>query len=119
MGNETITKFDDLRVYQQAYELALRCHKLTRTFPEYEKRELGSQLRRAAVSIPANIAEGYGRKNSNKEFKHFLRNALGSSNEMIVLLRMSRDLGYLSETSIIDEYDILGKQLFRLIERWK
>ena len=45
-------------------------------------------MRRAAVSIPANIAEGYGRKNSSAEFKHFLRNALGSSNEISVLLKL-------------------------------
>ena len=118
VGDEKIKSFEDLRVYQQAYELVLKCHELTRTFPEYEKRELGSQIRRAAVSIPANIAEGYGRKNSAKEFKHFLRNALGSSNEMIVLLKISRDLGYLGEVGIIEEYDTLGKQLFKLIERW-
>lgn len=47
--------------------------------PEYERRELGYQLRKAAISIPANIAEGYGRKESEAEFKHFLRNALGSN----------------------------------------
>ena len=118
VGNEKISSFEDLRVYQLAYELTLKCHDLTRTFPEQEKREIGYQIRRAAISIPANIAEGYGRKNSAKEFKHFLRNALGSSNEMIVLLKLSRDLGYLNEASIIEEYDTLGKQLFKLIERW-
>ena len=116
--NEKISSFEDLRVYQQAYELTLRCHQLTRTFPEHEKREIGYQIRRASISIPANIAEGYGRKNSAKEFKHFLRNALGSSNEMIVLLKISRDLGYIEDASIIDDYDRLGKQIFTLIERW-
>ncbi len=70
MGDK-IRSYEDLIVYQKAYNLALQAHKLTNTFPEYEKRELGYQIRRAAVSIPANIAEGYGRKNSIKEFKHF------------------------------------------------
>ncbi len=118
MGDK-IKSFEDLIVYQKAYNLALQAHKLANTFPENEKRELGYQIRRAAVSIPANIAEGYGRKNSAKEFKHFLRNALGSSNELIVLLKLSRDLGYTATSNIIEDYDILGKQLFTLIEKWE
>ena len=119
MGEKKIKSFEDLIVYQKSYQLVLRSHKLTNTFPENEKRELGYQIRRAAVSIPANIAEGYGRKNSSKEFKHFLRNALGSSNEMIVLLKLSRDLGYTQDSKIIEEYEVLGKQLFKLIEKWE
>lgn len=119
MGEEKIKSFEDLIVYQKAYQLVLKAHVLTNTFPENEKRELGYQIRRAAVSIPANIAEGYGRKNSAKEFKHFLRNALGSSNEMIVLLKLSKDLGYMQDGKIIEDYDVLGKQLFRLIEKWE
>ncbi len=114
-----IKSYEDLEVYKRGYRLALETHSITRNFPEWERRELGNQLRRAAVSIPANIAEGYGRKNSDKEFKHFLRNALGSSNEMIVLLNLSKDLGYLTETKVIEEYDILGKQLYKLIEKWE
>ena len=119
MGEDKIKSFEDLIVYQKAYSLVLQVYNLMNTFPENEKRELGYQIRRAAVSIPANIAEGYGRKNSSREFKHFLRNALGSSNEMIVLLKLSRDLGYLQDEKVIENYDILGKQLFRLIEKWE
>ena len=119
VGDEKIRTYEDLRVYQQAYKLVLQTYELTRTYPEQEKREIGNQIRRAAISIPANIAEGYGRKNSAKEFKHFLRNALGSSNEMIVLLKLSYELGYLKESKIIENYEALGKQLFRLIENWE
>ena len=95
---------------------------MTLEFPRHEMYELGSQLRRAATSIPLNIAEGYGRKSAVAEFKHFLRNALGSANEVKVLLEMIKDLGHM-ETKEFEEmpetYDHLAKQLYRLIESWK
>ena len=116
---EKISSFHDLKVYQKSYQLALEVHKITRTFPDMERYELGAQLRRAAVSIPANIAEGYGRKKSNAEFKHFLRNALGSCNEVQVLLSLSKDLGYIADNDYVKQYDELGKQIYRLIEVWK
>ena len=118
MGEDKIRTFEDLVVYRKGYELALKSYRLTSTFPSQERYELGHQIRTASVSIPANIAEGYGRKDSEKEFKHFLRNALGSTNEMIVLLRLSRDLGYTEDESLVAEYDVLGKQLFSLIAKW-
>ena len=114
-----ITSYRDLMVFQKSYVLALQVHKQTREFPEIERYELGHQLRKAAVSIPANIAEGYGRKNSSTEFKHFLRNALGSSNEMTVLLSIAKDLGYTQDDQLLSEYDQLGKQIYRLIESWQ
>ena len=119
MGESGISSFHDLKVYQKGYRLALEVHRIARTLPDPEKYELGAQLRRAAVSIPANIAEGYGRKNSQAEFKHFLRNALGSSNEMQVLLTLASDLGYLSNTELSDQYNELGKQIYSLIQVWQ
>jgi four helix bundle protein len=116
---EKISSFNNLKVYQKSYQLALEIHKITRTFPDIERYELGTQLRRSAVSIPANIAEGYGRKKSNAEFKHFLRNALGSCNEVQVLLSLSKDLGYIADDEYVQQYDELGKQIYRLIEVWK
>ena len=86
-----------LEVYQKAYKLSLEIHRVTQTFPEFERYELGSQLRRATLSIVLNIAEGYGRKDTKAEFQHFLRIALGSCNETLVLLEMSKDLNYLTE----------------------
>jgi four helix bundle protein len=115
---EKISSFNNLKVYQKSYQLALEIHKITRTFPDIERYELGTQLRRSAVSIPANIAEGYGRKKSNAEFKHFLRNALGSCNEVQVLLSLSKDLGYIADDEYVQQYE-LGKQIYRLIEVWK
>lgn len=118
-----IKSFRDLKVYQKAYQLSITVNKLSLSLlPRHELYELGSQLRRAAISIPLNIAEGYGRKDSNKEFKHFLRNALGSCNEIQVLLEMLRDLEYLEKGAyeeLNEAYDHVGRQLYKLIQTWK
>ena len=117
-----IQSYKDLEVYRKSYQAALSMHQMTLEFPRHEMYELGSQLRRAATSIPLNIAEGYGRKSAVAEFKHFLRNALGSCNEVKVLLEMIKDLGYLKEEifqETYETYDHLARQLFRLIESWK
>ena len=117
-----IRNYKDLIVYRKGFELAVKAHRLTKTFPKHERYELGSQIRRAAVSIPANIAEGYGRKKSAAEFKHFLRNALGTCNEVCVLLDIARELNYLDtddKLKYLVEYDILGKQIYKLIETWQ
>ena len=111
--------YKNLDVYKRAYKLALDVHRLTQTFPNLEKHELGSQLRRAAVSITLNIAEGYGRKDSAGEFQHFLRNALGSCNEVRVIAELCKDLGYIEESmyqALEEQYQIVGKQLYRLRE---
>ena len=116
-----IKSFYDLKVYQRSYRLALEAHRIALQLPEIERYELASQLRRSAVSIPLNIAEGYGRKNSKAEFKHFLRNSLGSCNEVRVLLDMLKDLSYIDNElyeQLGEDYDILGKQLNTLIQRW-
>ena len=115
-----IKTFNDLKVYQKSYKLALKVHRITYTFPHTEKYELGSQLRRAAVSIPANIAEGYG--NTNKEFKRYLKIANGSSNEVRVYIEMSYDLEYINKEirdQLLGEYEIVGKQLYSLQSNWK
>ena len=114
--------YKGLEVYQRAYKMAKEVHQITQTFPVMERRELGSQLRRASVSIVLNIAEGYGRKDSQREFQYFLRNALGSCNEVRVLLELIRDIGYLTEPKYLqieEQYEIVGKQLYRLRERNK
>ncbi|MFX4263721.1 four helix bundle protein [Pelotomaculum propionicicum] len=118
--NNVVTGYGNLEVYKSAFGLAIKLHKITLLFPDYEKYELGSQLRRAAVSVALNIAEGYGRKDSLKEFQHYLRNALGSCNEVCVLLDIVKALGYIQEASykeVFEEYDILGKRIYRLREK--
>ena len=117
-----IKHYKDLRVYQISYDLALKVYKTTLDFPDFEKYELGAQLRRAALSIPANIAEGYGKKDSVNEFKRFLKISLGSNNEVKVMLDFAKDLKYLDEqkyTYLFRKYEELGKQIYSLIQNWK
>jgi four helix bundle protein len=116
-----IESYRDLRVYQISYAQALAVHRLTLRFPDFEKYELGSQLRRSAVSIPVNIAEGYGKKSSTADFKRYLLMAQGSKDEVKVLLEMSKDLGYMDEKTFKElwiQYDELGKQLYAMIQKW-
>ena len=117
-----IGSYKDLRIYQRSYELALEIHKITAKFPVQERRELGSQLRRAATSVPINIAEGYGRKRSPEDFKRFLVIALGSNNEVSVILDLVRDLGYLQKEDhlrLAQEYTEIGKGINKLIQVWR
>jgi four helix bundle protein len=119
---KVIRSYHDLDVYKRSYKLALDIHKMSFDLPQRERFELSTQIRRAAVSIPLNIAEGYGRKDSEKEFKHFARNSLGSCNEVQVLLAMLKDLSYIKQEvyeSFSEEYIILGKQLTVLIKKWQ
>ena len=114
-----IKTFYDLTVYKKGYNLSLKIHQLSLTFPKIERYELGSQLRRAAVSIPANIAEGYG--GSSQEFKRYLRIANGSCNEVRVYLDMVKDLGYLEKErceELKESYERLSKQLYSLHKKW-
>ena len=117
-----ITSYKDLEVYKESYSTALEMHKMTREYPEYEKYEMGGQLRRAAMSIPMNIAEGYGKKESILDFKRFLRMSLGSCNEVQVLLDFSKDLNYIRDEQhqiMWERYNVLGKRISTLIEKWK
>lgn len=114
--------YKDLEVYNKSFKLAIGIHKLTMMFPKHELYELGSQLRRAALSVPLNIAEGHGRSIYQRDFKKFIVNAIGSCNEVIVLLEMIKELDYISEAKhaeLYKEYDYLGKQLYKLAQYLK
>ena len=86
----------NLAVWQKAMEFVTLLYKYTATFPQHELFGLVSQMRRAAVSITSNIAEGYGRS-SNNDLVHFLHNSLGSSNELDTQITIACSLGYLTE----------------------
>ena len=87
--------YKNLMVWQQAILLATEVYKLTSTFPKSEVYGLASQIRRAAVSIPSNIAEGYGRS-TNADLVHFLYMALGSSNEVDTQMVIAMNVGYIT-----------------------
>ena len=91
----SINSFEDLTVFQRAYEISLEIHKASLQFPQVEQYALADQLRRASKSICANIAEGFGKqRRSNVEFMRFLLMAIGSADEMQVWTRYCKDLAY-------------------------
>src|SRR6266849_5238874 len=117
-----IGSYRDLRIYQQSYQAALEIHQVTLRFPAFERGELGSQLRRASKSVAINIAEGYGRKRSAVDFKRFLGIALGSCDEVSVLLDFSHDLKYLPDEAHAEfkrRYVEIGKGINKLIQVWR
>ena len=107
----------DLIVWQKSMELTRIIYTLTKRFPQGEIFGLTNQIRRAVVSIPSNIAEGFGR-NSDKQFIHFLKIAKGSAAELETQLLISRDLSYLTAKdakSTLALYDEIARMLGALI----
>ena len=103
--------YRDLIVWQKAMVLVTEIYKVSKSFPRREDYGLTSQLRRCAVSIPSNIAEGYGR-NSRNEYIRFLQIASGSLYELQTQLEIAANLGYLKK----DEFELLYEST-REIER--
>jgi four helix bundle protein len=89
-----LKNYKDLKVWQKAYELCITIYKLTKHFPKEEAYGLTSQIRRSAVSVPSNIAEGYGRK-TTQEYLQSLYIAYGSHCELETQVLLSKDLGYI------------------------
>lgn len=109
--------YRDLIAWQKGIGLVAEIYKVTQAFPKEELYGLTSQLRRAAVSVPSNIAEGQGRK-SKAEFRHFLHNAAGSLMEIETQLTIAKVLGYLSadaEAELLDKTNELGRIINGLI----
>lgn len=101
--------FKELKVWEKAHKLAVAIYKATLTFPKTEVYGLTSQMRRACVSIPANIAEGCGRR-GEVEFARFLQIAMGSSSELEYLLLLTRELNLLSS----GEYEQLTNEVIEV-----
>jgi four helix bundle protein len=103
-----IKDFKDLVVWQKAMEAVVEVYKLTKSLPEEETFVLGNQMRRAAISIPSNIAEGQAR-NSSKEFIRFLAIAKGSKSELETQLILCQRIGYLTENEISSVINLLAE----------
>ena len=108
--------FRELRVWQAAMDLVEKIYRLTREFPKEEMYGLSSQLRRASVSVPSNIAEGHTREHL-KEYLHHLSMAQASLSEVDTQLEIARRLHYITPTqlnSINRDLVALGKQMYSL-----
>jgi four helix bundle protein len=107
--------FKDLIVWQKAYKLVLEIYKITKDFPKYEIYGLAQQMRRAVISIPSNIAEGYGRQ-YNKEYKQFLSMSYGSLCELETQYLLSIDLNYIKKNLIVENLmKEVGGMLYRML----
>ena len=107
---EKARTFQDLAVWQKAHLIVLEIYELSKGFPKCERYGLTSQIRRSAISIPANIAEGF-KKNSRMEKARFMNIAQGSLEETRYFLILIRDLDYGNTSHLMDEIDQIGKML--------
>jgi len=99
--SKVLKNYRELKVWQKAYQVCIDIYKITKVFPREERYGLTSQIRRAAVSVPSNIAEGYGRK-TTQEYIQALYIAYGSNCELETQILLSGDLGYI-------KLDVLNK----------
>ncbi|MDI7259765.1 MAG: four helix bundle protein [Thermodesulfobacteriota bacterium] len=105
----------DLEVWKQSIDLVTDIYRITEGFPKNEGFGLTSQIRRASVSVPANISEGAAR-NSTKEFIQFLYIGLGSLSELETLLIISENLRFIQSEPFLNRITALRKMLIRLIQ---
>ena len=114
---ERIDSYRDLRVWKEAMGLAVQCYEMIKTFPREEMFGLVTQIRRAAASVPANIAEGYGRE-STCSYAQFLRTAQGSLKELETHFLLATRVDLISEAKsepLIRQSDVVGRMLRGLI----
>ena len=119
MDSQKIKNFKDLRIWQEAVLFAEQIYKITKEFPKDELYGIVNQMRRAAVSIPSNIAEGFMRYH-NKEFKQFLFIALGSSAEIETQLIVSHKLQYITEkklSMLSEKSDKINRMIMALVKK--
>jgi four helix bundle protein len=108
-----VRSFRDLLVWQRAMQMCVAVYRLTKGFPRDEGYGLTSQIRRAAVSVPSNIAEGHGRL-STGEYRQFLGMARGSNFELQTQLEIARALGY-GDSKMVDEAEGLSLEVGKMI----
>ena len=113
-----VKSVEELEVFIRSHQIVLEIYKMTKTLPRDEQFGLIQQMRRAAVSICANLYEGAHRL-SSKEYRTFVGYSRGSTGEMIYYMLLARDLGYISNDqycNITERLNIIGKMLTRLAE---
>lgn len=114
-----IKSFRDLNIWKLSKDLVTEVYKLTRDFPKEERFDIISQMRRSAVSIPSNIAEGFNRFH-NKEYRQFLFLALGSCAELETQIEINHDLEYIRQTNkntILETIDHESRMIRSLIKK--
>ena len=117
-----VSSFEDLDVFQRAYQVSLEVHRESLRFPKIEQYALADQLRRASKSICANIAEGFAKqRRSSAEYRRYLLMAIGSADEMRVWIRYCLDLNYIDDATSghwRSEYVAIAKMLQVIYTRW-
>ncbi len=117
-----LKNYKELVVWQKSYQLCIETYRITKGFPKEERFGLTSQTRRAAISTPSNIAEGYGRK-TTREYVHALYVAYGSTCELETQVMLSRDLGFITAEDMkrlqegIGEIERMLKALIKSLEK--
>lgn len=118
-----IKSFLDLEVYKESFQLMIEIEELIKSFPPAERFLLVDQTQRASRPIPAQIAEGYARRETLKDFQKYLRDCVGESNEMINHLLLAKYKKYIKKEGYADElierYNKLGKKLSNLKNNWQ
>ena len=116
--DKDIKTHKDLDAWKESYKLALNVYKIVNKFPEFEKYSISSQIRRAVISIPSNIAEGAARK-GDKEFIYHLYVSLGSLAELDTQLLLAKDLSYHEDNRIFDNIKKVRSIILGLIKYLK
>ena len=116
MGIET---YRDLDIWKKGIEVVKDVYKLTEKFPKQEAYGLVSQMRRSAISIPSNVAEGFKRYH-NKEYKQFLHMSLGSCAELETQITIAKELKYIQkseEVILLEKLDHIGRMITSLLKK--
>lgn len=109
-----VKSYKELLIWQKGIKIVVLVYKLTKDFPKDEIYALTSQLKRASVSVPSNIAEGFGRQ-TDKSFNHFLNIARGSLNEIETQLIIVKELGFITDDNLITEIMSLIEEESKMI----
>jgi four helix bundle protein len=108
-----MNNFKELKIWMKSKDLCLEIYQITKGFPKEELYGITNQLRRAAVSVPANISEGAGRYHKN-DFAHFINISLGSLNEIYTFVEISKELNYVNQ-SIVENLTLKIEELRKML----